>query len=120
MLLVDKQNVEQRLIVTVSENTKVTTPSYSMLVHSDFTNETFNIDLPDSTSLYPDRYDEFLINTTEFESLQPGHYSYTITEQTDGVVEKGVLMVIDTIPDQFSFIEGDETADDYMVYDPNN
>jgi hypothetical protein len=122
MLIVDKSQDTTRFIVTVTEATTVGDPVYTMMIHSSFTNGTFYLPLPQNTSPYPVRYDEFMVETSEFDAFPNGMYAYTISEVSDGVVERGVLVIKnseETTEDQFTVITPDEDEDDFITYNPS-
>ncbi len=116
MLLIDKTQLQSRLIVTVSENTTVVDPVYILILFSEYTNKTFTYPLPANTSAFTDRYDEFYITL----NVDPGVYTYTINELTDGIVEQGLCKVIDATSEDYNegiiSITPPETQDDLIFY----
>lgn len=123
MILIDKSKTTNKIIVTVSEKTTVDSPVYTLALFSPYTNKDFTLTLPANTSPHPSRYDLFEMNTTLFADIEPGFLWYTITEATDGMVETGLMKVVDEVltPQQevdelFITMEPNPTEDDFITY----
>lgn len=135
MIIVNKGLDEARLIVTVTEKATGAGNGYRLAIYSPFTKKDYSILIPENTSLFQSRYDEFIIPIIQFQDMEPGVYNYTIYEYswfetiengfdvTD--LEKGVLKIVDNdkteeqkITDQYDFIEPADTDDDFIVYEP--
>lgn len=118
MLLVDKTNSQIRLLVTVSEATNVASPSYILHVYSPYTKQSFSLGLPGNSSPHPARYDEFILPVTAFNGIGAGVYHYSITEEIDGKLERGVMKVVEAESDGYESIIPEESVDDFLVYNP--
>lgn len=130
MILVNKALDEARLIVTVTEKATGAGNGYRLTIYSPFTKKDYSIVLPDNTSLFQSRYDEFIVPIEDFQDMEPGVYNYIIYQHnSEGIdvidLEKGVLKIVDNdkteeqkITDQYDFIEPTETDDDFIVYEP--
>ncbi|GAA4326233.1 hypothetical protein [Flaviaesturariibacter amylovorans] len=117
MLIADKALSGNIFIITVSERLDPVPSNLHMMVHSTFSNVTYDVELPESTSPYPDRYDKYTVAGSAFEPMEPGLYSFTI--EADGTpVKSGMLKVIDQATDQAYLIqEVDDTEDDFLIHE---
>lgn len=133
MLLVKLDNLNHDFIVTLSEKAMGLESGYRMELYSPFTKETFSFMLPDNISENPERYDHFKVDASFFPLKKVGTYEYkiygydTVNNEDIGLLETGVLKVIDTqtsntsaVNDLYQSITPDEDADDFMVYDSEN
>lgn len=124
MLIVDKSQTNTKFICTLYEMNPVTTGS-TLEVYNTFDNTTFQFTLPADTSLYPDRYNEFIFSTTTFSGLSEGQYTYTIKDASGNTTEVGCMVVDNVIQstqddvDDWYVIHANinqSTDDDYIVY----
>lgn len=118
MILIDKRKTNQRLIVTLTENSDNIDANYRLDVHSPFSNKSYSVNLPENTSSFKERFDEFILSTSLINDWETGFYNYSITEINAGMVEVGSLKVIDadTVPVPFISIQKTETDDDFIIY----
>lgn len=125
MIVIDKNNATASLYFTLTEKVTYNNPVFIMTLQSDFTNKTYNIQLGTSSSDYPYRYDVFNLPTSEFNDVEDGLLSYTITENIynptqSSVVEVGLLKLIpvETTSDDYLYNKMEDTDDDYVVHRP--
>jgi len=111
----------QTFIVTCSEINPITTGSTIYLVNQ-YSNTTNTYNLPDDSSPYPDRYNQFILPTSTFSGLTDGTYTFIIFDSGGNVTERGLLKVIDLketteqeIDNQYIFIASDSTDDEFIV-----
>lgn len=117
MILLNKTLPFQRLIVTITDRIITVDSSLKLSVENKESNINYELPLPENTSLYKDRYDEFIIPTSSISTWTPDKYVYQIIEvNSSAVLEIGLLHVIDTAPVQFISIEEDSEADDFIIY----
>lgn len=123
-LLIDKSKNNTRLILTATESYSGFTGAI-LQAFNEATNVELEISLPDDSSAYPDRYNEFNIPTSTLSGLTVGTYSYTIKSNEAIDIEHGILKVVDEaltpqgeVDSTYTFITPDDTADDFIVYQP--
>ncbi len=123
MLLINKANINTQLITTVSEINAVTSGS-TLELFNVFTHVTSVFNLPTDSSIYPTRYNSFVLPTTTFSALTNNIYNYTIKDSTSGITETGILKVIaeelteeELVDSLYTYITPAETDDDYVVYE---
>jgi len=118
MIVIDKTVELSRIVVTISENVSDSSQGYNLSLHSPYDLHTYTISLPENTSAYQNRYDEFLLDTSIFNDMNEGQYYYTIKQVSDGkILETGLLEIIGTAEDEVIIsLEEDETEDDFIVY----
>lgn len=118
MLIIDKSLTENRLLVTIDLPFDIDNNLVIKLI-SRYSNKTYNIELPASTSPFPNRYYEFFVEQFDCEV---GRYAYEIIEMNNGVfvqlLEIGLLEVIDanTTQSDFVSIPTEETDDDFIIF----
>ena len=142
MLTIDTTLSQQRLIVTISEKAIEAITSnplafqfatwgdwpiptwdnsaatYTMTVTSTYSNVSYSISLPENTSPYTDRYDEFIIETPAWEL---GSYNYSIAEDnTSVVVEIGNLTVTNGATPSYISIPAVSGEEDFIIYKNSN
>lgn len=93
MILIDKSKEFQTIILTLTELSDGLTGNYKLNLVNDANRSFFNIDLTPNISAFPERFDMFKIDTSVFESLNDGFYTYSVS-LGDGVVEKGKAQVV--------------------------
>lgn len=81
-------------ILTLTENVTVPDPVYDFMFTHVLTKKqvTFSRDQSDDTSLYQDRYNAFMIDTSQFTEV--GEWHYTVTEDQTGIVLEYGKMII--------------------------
>jgi hypothetical protein len=125
MLIINKELDTVRLIVTVSTEMDNPENGFRLSIHSPFTNKDYSIILPANSSLFPERFDEFLVDSDEFSEMEPGEYRYSIYEysvEDVKLLEKGLLRVESTQEQsagEFTFPEPTPQEDDFVIYDPS-
>jgi len=105
MIIVDKSKSVQSIILTLSELTTIQgVVKYLMVLNNDATNEINEFYLIDNVSQNKERYDLFYINTSNFDTLTSGYYTYTIYQQSltatqieneSDFIETGKLLIKD-------------------------
>lgn len=92
MILIDKSKDFQTIILTLSELSDGLIGEYVLKLNSDSDRKEYSISLPENNSLFPERFDLFNIETSVFESLNDGFYSYAVL-LNDVVIERGKAQV---------------------------
>lgn len=118
MLVLNKSNESNEIIVTISEY-GITANSYKLEIHSPFTNKNYSINLGSNQSQYTQRYDLFYVDRTVIIDMEDGDYSYKIFPELpdNRLLETGYLKIISGNEDeQFLWIEEPEEDDDFIVY----
>ncbi len=90
MILIDKRNETQRVILTL--NGFDFDPV--LLIQNDENRSKHSLNLPENTSASPTRYDEFILDTVDFDEIPTGYYSYQILSGSQ-TIECGKMKVID-------------------------
>jgi hypothetical protein len=123
-LLLNKADVTTKWVLTTYEVNTITTGSTIELVNQ-ATNVSVTYQLPVDSSVYPDRYQEFNVNTNTFSGLSVGVYAFQVKDSGNNVVESGLLKVVDgvytpsqEVANQYTYITPDPTADDFIEYQP--
>ena len=124
MVILTKENIADNMIVTLNEKKTISAPYYLFVFENVTTKEQVKFILNSTTdlSLYPGRYNDFVINTSvKFLGATIGQWNYNIYEQTSSSntnstglleVESG-KMILTT--DQFNY-EGYEATTSYQGY----
>lgn len=118
--MLNKAETSTKWVVTTYEMNPNTTGSTIELFNV-ATNVTSSHALPADSSPYPARYQEYQITTADYSGLTAGVYSYVIRDATSGTTETGLLRVVDNSlspSDNYVFITGSTTDDDYIEYNP--
>lgn len=125
MLIIDKANNTNQLIVTLSELTTSPNPQYELELFNFFTNVTYlwkgsSVNVI-STNDRRDIIEIALDNEDGSKTLEEGQYKYIFYEVIDVnrvVVEKGLLKVTNSnsTSDNIYVIETQEDDDDYIVF----
>lgn len=121
MLFVSLNESVIRLILTISERMVESSGTLSMVIYSPFTKRSFNLELPENSSAYPNRYDEFIISKNDFPVKEEGIYQYTVYDSLGNALENGSMKVLKTN----KHIEGDsyispslpDVFNDFLVFD---
>lgn len=104
MQIIDKNSDSTKLYFTLSENTSIQNPFYLLVINHYTTGKKYQIILPENISQYPERIDEFLLDTQIFKDMEVGQYSYAAfqsetepdNESSLGKpIEVGMLKIID-------------------------
>lgn len=123
MLLLDKTIPTQKIICTISEKQMTDGHIPVLKVENKESNRNYSLILPENTSNYKTRYDEFIFATTDISEWKGGKYLYIIWEynpQTQTTVQEleiGLLQVIEQNEEEFISTPVTETDDDFVVYD---
>jgi len=106
MLQLTKSETNEAIILTLTELTTLVNPYYLFVFIQATTKQQvcFIKSSADDESDYPERYNQFSINTGElFGNMQPGEWHYTVYEQDNGsninttglnVIEYGKMFLI--------------------------
>ena len=121
MLLINKQLISTRFIVT-SVTIGNLSPTASLVLYNNFDKKTATYLMTNNTSLFQERYNEFVFDTSIFSALSIGFYKYKIVDGDDvksfGMVKvvddlKSITDVIDTM---YLTVTPAETDDDIVTY----
>lgn len=93
MILIDKSKEFQTIILTLTELSVGLIGNYKLNLVNDANRSFFNIDLTPNISAFPERFDMFKIDTSVFESLNDGFYSYQVL-LNEMLIERGKAKVI--------------------------
>lgn len=119
MIVFDKRKSTYEFVVTVSEKGISNGTQLLLRFHSAYTNKSYALILPENSSQYSFRYDDYLIS--DFEDYEVGMYNYSIVEydpfisQDRQVLEVGLLKVISNPVQTFVSVGYPETDDDFLV-----
>jgi hypothetical protein len=129
MITLDKSLQNQRIICTISEIEMADGNVPILKVENKQNNTNYTLNLPENSSLYKSRFDEFIFPTSQVNDWIEGKYFYAIweynssTQQLVQELEIGLLQILDATKDsssEYVSIAVDDTTDDYYVYDENN
>lgn len=84
MVILTRENITDNLIVTLNEKKTISAPHYLFVFENVTTKEQVKFVLNSTTdlSLYPGRYNDFVINTSvKFAGATTGQWMYNIYEQ---------------------------------------
>lgn len=125
MLLINKSNPTTDLILTLTELTTIVNPVYLLVLTSDFNRTKSRFVLPQNISSNLLRYDHFKVDTSIFNDLDTGLYTYTVyqsaTETTDETVlgnpvETGKAKIIVPANTVQPIIYQSEDTSDFYTY----
>lgn len=123
-LVIDKSLSTQRLLFTANEIYSGFT-GVVLNVFNLSTNVDESISLGEDVSPYPNRYNDFQVETNSFSALTKGTYSFRLSSNEAYNLETGLLKVVDEVqtPEQeidsnYTYIEPTSTDDDYVIYQP--
>lgn len=121
MITIDPNLETVRFILTLTDKTTVENPEYTLVLYSPYTKKTYRTALGENISAYKFRYDEFILNSEIFKSMEAGAYFYSIYQTTEeqNPIEVGLLKIIGQGNERFISITPNETDDDFIVYNPN-
>jgi len=93
MLILTQGQTADRIVVTLNEKKTQSNPTYTFTVTHVVTKQEVSFDLGADLSAYPDRFNEFEINTSvKFFNKPVGQWQYSITQKSGGLeVEVGKL-----------------------------
>lgn len=120
MITIDTTQSSVGLILTLAEKTTVESPDYKLVLYSPFTKKNYRVELGVNTSSFTFRYDEFILDSEIFKSMEEGVYFYSIyqTSVEENPIEVGLLKIKGEVEEYVS-ITPDETEDDFITYDPD-
>jgi len=78
MILINKDNSKQNLVLTLAELTTIANPVYLLVLKSDFNGNSYRFILQNNLSSSTIRYDYFQLDTSLFTNLDTGIYSYKV------------------------------------------
>ena len=84
MILINKDNSVQDLVLTLTELTTIVNPVYLLVLRNEYTNNSTRYILQNNISPNLNRYDYFQLDTSLFNDLETGDYSYAIY-QSDSI-----------------------------------
>jgi len=144
MLIINLSNINHRFIIAKSAFGLINL-STVMEIYSDFDKKEYSIPMVANTSLFSERFNEFIFPSVTFNVLIPGVYSWKIKDAgitttivngqpvlsvpigytgLDLTYSVGMLKVIDDeltldeeLDEQYISIEPAASADDYVVFD---
>lgn len=119
MIELNKGNTSEKIVVTLSEKSKLNTPYFLFVFKSVPTETEVSFVAGADLSPYPERYNEFEVNTQElFSEAAAGEYHYTAYEQvsednldianTFGIVEVGKMKLRDS--EEFQYEQYNEST----------
>ncbi|GAA4907150.1 hypothetical protein [Mucilaginibacter defluvii] len=114
MILIDTAKPKQKLILTLSEKVTVNQPEYLLAFTGDATNDTYQISLSDKLSASNSRYDLFTVDTSLFNGIPAGYYTYQVYQYANSIIETGKLLIQikEAEPEIISPIRSEE----YLIY----
>ena len=95
MLLIT-QGVQTNIIVTLTESVTVQSPTYLFTFTNITTNEVVTFETNSSADLsnYPNRYNEFVLSSSLFQSVKIGQWHYKVVEVESGnTLEIGKMLL---------------------------
>ena len=118
------QSGNTRILLTITEgNTGTTTTSgLTLQLESIYSNQNYEFSLPNDSSLYPARYNQYEMPITTFSGLTEGKYEYNILS-SGSTIETGIMNLIDYTgtsetyyTNQYKSLPNTQADDDYIVY----
>jgi hypothetical protein len=91
MLLINKSNPKTDLILTLTELTTIVDPVYLLVLTSDFNRTKSRFILPLNISSNLSRYDHFKTDTSIFNGLDTGLYTYAVYQSAMSTTDETVL-----------------------------
>lgn len=115
MIILTQGAVSENIVLTLNEKKTLAIPAYTLACTNISTKEVISFTLGADLSAYPERYNEFNINTSvAFLNATWGQWTYVVTEQISNVqVENGKLQLNKAV--DFNFI-GYAPATTYKGY----
>lgn len=123
MIIIDKTLSNQRLIVTLSEHNPDDNNNLLFEVTNKVKNISYSLILPENTSTYKKRFDEFIIPTSSVLTWTEGRYMYMVWEvnpTTNAKIQEleiGLLEVKKVDENDFISIPTTDSEDDLYVYE---
>lgn len=115
MIFIDRTKEKQTIILTLTEHTDLVNPAYIVKLKSDGDRSEFTFQLPENQSLFTERFDLFQIETSVFDELNDGLYSYQIL-LNDAVIEMGKAHVKSAIEPSSTIIQPNSSTDKILMY----
>lgn len=113
MILIDKDKDVQVIVLTLSELTDVEAPVYFLHLKSDGNRNEYTIQLPANTSEYKQRFDLFNVDTTEFDELNDGIYTYSVL-LNDVAIETGKALIKSDV--QSNIVLPADSSEEIIIY----
>lgn len=115
MLILTQGQTADKIVVTLNEKKTQSNPTYTFIATHVTTKEVISFDLGTDSSAYPDRYNEFTINTSQkFTTATDGQYQYSIIQKNGGLeVECGKLLLNPSTEFEFNGYEPETTYNGY-------
>ena len=116
MILINKDLLPvQEIVLTLTELSSGADAVYTLVLHNDFTHKDFSFSLTDNLSTNTNRYDLFNLDTSLFNDLEVGNYTYTVFE-SDKTIETGKAKVINPGAIVQPIIYQPESTSQYITY----
>jgi hypothetical protein len=95
MVILTQGAATEKIVLTLDEKKTIASPVYVFTATHVTTNQEISFVLGTDLSNYPERYNEFQIDTAvEFLNAPEGQWNYVVTEQESGLeVENGKLLL---------------------------
>jgi len=115
MLILTHGQTADSIVVTLNEKKTASNPTYVFTATNATTKQVVSFDLGTDLSSYPDRYNEFSINTSvRFLNKPAGQWLYQIKQKADNhEVEVGKLTLNPATEFEFSGYEPETTYNGY-------
>ncbi|WP_121811009.1 hypothetical protein [Mucilaginibacter kameinonensis] len=118
MLVIDKSNPVQRIILTLTEITGIADAEYIVKLKHDATRFEYTFSLPVNVSPAPERFDLFLVTTSVFDDMPTGYYIYLVftNSPTPGhSFKSGKLLIKDLEVTEYVTPPNTDT-NEYIIY----
>ena len=123
MIILDKSQAENDVILSVYQLLRSENPELELKVKSDFNHKDYTLTLGDNYSGYPERYLLFRVASGSISNWVEGLYTYQLydnSEVSGSAIETGTIRVKDSQKSNSPiFISTDESSDDLIVYQNN-
>ena len=112
MVLLIRGEIKQ-VVVTASEKAALSPTVFSISFTNDLTKSVVTISPAADISTHPDRYNMFEVDTSLFDDMDNGFYTYRITDQASNLLEIGKMKLVGVkpIPVQYQ-----DTPTEYKTY----
>jgi hypothetical protein len=115
MILIDKTRELQTIILTLTESSSGLTGQYILNLKGDGDRGEYSFTLPVNQSKYTQRFDRFDIETSVFNDLSDGIYTYQVT-LNDAVIEMGKAYVKSATEPSDVVIQPNSSTDKILMY----
>lgn len=101
------------VIVTASEKAVLPDTVYSLLFVHDLTKKEVAFPDVEDQSLFPERYNKFIIDTSAFDEVDSGFLSYYVKDQDSNILEEGKALLRGEKPTSTQY---NDTPTEYKTY----